>query len=67
MAFLDRDPRSADAIAERETDLYVLSRARFDAFAEAHPRLSLNLVDGVARALAHRLRHTNTEVRGLEE
>jgi len=67
MAFLDREPRSADAVAERETDLYVLSRARFDAFAEAHPRLAQNLIDGVARALAHRLRHTNTEVRGLEE
>jgi sulfate permease, SulP family len=67
MAFLDREPRSADAIAERETDLYVLSRARFDAFAEQHPRLAQNLTDGVARALALRLRHTNTEVRGLEE
>lgn len=67
MAFLDREPRSADAIAERETDLFVLSRARFDAFAEAHRKLALNLLEGVARALALRLRHTNTEVRGLEE
>jgi SulP family sulfate permease len=67
MAFLDHEPRSADAVAERETDLYVLSRARFDAFAESHRHLALNLVEGVARALAHRLRHTNTEVRGLEE
>jgi len=45
----------------------VLSRAKFDVFAEVHPRLAQNLIDGVARALAHRLRHTNTEVRGLEE
>jgi SulP family sulfate permease len=67
MAFLDHEPRSADAVAERETDLYVLSRARFDAFAESHRHLAMNLVDGVARALAHRLRHTNAEVRALEE
>ena len=67
MAFLDREPRSADAMAERETDLYVLSRARFDAFAEAHRHLAMNLVDGVARALAHRLRHTNAEIRAMEE
>jgi len=67
MAFLDHEPRSADAVAERETDLYVLSRARFDAFAEHHRHLAMNLIDGVARALAHRLRHTNAEVRALEE
>jgi SulP family sulfate permease len=67
MAFLDREPRSADAVAERETDLYVISRATFDAFAEAHRHLALNLVEGVARALALRLRHTNAEVRGMEE
>ena len=67
MAFLDREPRSADAVAEQETDLYVLSRARFDAFADVHRHLALNLVEGVARALAHRLRHTNAEVRAMEE
>jgi len=67
MAFLDLEPRSADAVAERETDLYVLSRARFDAFADAHRHLALNLVEGVAPALVHRLGHTNTEARGLEE
>jgi len=67
MAFLDREPRSADAVAECETDLYVLSRARFDAFAEVHRALARNLLEGVARALAHRLRHTNTEMRELDE
>jgi len=67
MAFLDHDPRSADAIAERETDLYVLSRARFETFAEEHRRLAHDLLEGVARALARRLRHTNAEVLGMEE
>jgi SulP family sulfate permease len=67
MAFLDHEPRSADAVAERETDLYVLSRGRFERFAEDHRLLARNLLEGVARALAHRLRHTNTEVRAMEE
>lgn len=67
MAFLDRQPRSADAIAERETDLYVLSRARFDALAEEHKKLAIGVLQGLARALALRLRHTNAELRALQE
>jgi len=67
MAFLDRHPRSADAVAERETDLFVLSRVKFDALADQHKRLALNLFEGISRGLAHRLRHTNMELRSLEE
>ena len=67
MAFLDRQPRSANAVAERETDLYALSRARFDTLAEEHKRLALALVEAVAKALALRLRHTNTELQALHD
>ncbi len=67
MSFLDREPRSADAVAFSETDLYVLSRERFDSFADEHKRLAIQLLGGLARALAHRLRHTNTELRLLQE
>jgi len=67
MAFLDRQPRSANAVAERETDLYVLSRARFDTLAEEHKRLAIGVLQGLARTLAIRLRHTNTELRALQE
>ena len=67
MAFLDRHPLSADAVAERETDLFVLSRVKFDALADQHKRLALNLFEGISRGLAHRLRHTNMELRSLEE
>ena len=67
MAFLDHHPRSADAVAERETDLFVLSRVKFDALADQHKRLALNLFEGISRGLAHRLRHTNMELRSLEE
>lgn len=66
MAFLDGDLRSADALAESDTELYVLSRKVFNEMAEEHKKLSLNLMEGLASALASRLRYTNAELRGLE-
>jgi SulP family sulfate permease len=67
MSFLDGEPRSADALASTDVELYALSRARFDSLTGEHKRLALNLMEGLARVLAHRLRHTNREVRALEE
>ncbi|MEK7400774.1 MAG: SulP family inorganic anion transporter [Gemmatimonadota bacterium] len=68
MSFLDRQPRSADAVAERETDLFVLSRTRFDALIDHHHhKLGANVLSGIAIALAHRLRHANSELRTLHE
>jgi SulP family sulfate permease len=66
MSFLDGDRRSADAVAFVDTDLYALSRARFDALAAGHKRLAINLFEGIARSLAHRLRFTNSELRMLQ-
>ncbi len=66
MAFLDRAPRSADAVAFSDTDLYALSRQRFDALAVEHKRLAINLFDALARMLAIRLRYTNAELRLLQ-
>ncbi len=65
MSFLDRDLRSADAIAYTDTELFALSRIKFDAFAEAHKKVALNLLEGLARTLAIRLRYTNAEMRVL--
>jgi SulP family sulfate permease len=65
VAFLDNAPRSASAIAFTDTDLFVLSRKRFDVLAEEHKKLAINLMEGVARILAIRLRQTNTELRIL--
>ena len=66
MAFLDRDTRSADAVVFTDTDLFALSRKNFDAFAEEHKKVALNLLDGLARTLAIRLRYTNAELRALQ-
>lgn len=65
MAFLDPAPRSADALATTDTDLFVLSRKRFDTLAEEHKKLATGLVLGVARVLAIRLRYANAELRAL--
>ncbi len=66
MAFLDDLPRSADAVALLDTDLYVLSRKTFDTLAEAHKKLAMNLMEGLASVLSARLRFTNAELCALE-
>lgn len=66
MAFLDRGERSADAVAEAPTDLYVLSRARFDEMAERFPVMGKRAFARLARALAIRLRQADAELQALE-
>ena len=66
MSFLDREPRSADAVAETETELFVLSRPRFDALAVEHRALAANLLEGIARTLAIRLRYSNRDLSLLQ-
>ncbi len=67
MSFLDGKPRSAEAVAALDTDLYALSRRRFDQITEEHHMLATSLLEGLARGLAVRLRRTNTELRALQE
>lgn len=65
MAFLDPAPRSANAIAYTDSDVFVLSRKRFEALAEEHKKLGIDLVLSIARVLAVRLRYANSELRVL--
>jgi sulfate permease, SulP family len=67
MSFLDRDKRSADAVAVARTDLYVVSRARLDALQESDAALSAHLFERVAREISQRLRIANMELKSLEE
>jgi SulP family sulfate permease len=67
MAFLDRQPRSADAVAATVTDLYVLSRDRFDALVKLEPTLGGKVFEQLSFALSKRLRLADTELRALEE
>ncbi|MBI4005110.1 MAG: SLC26A/SulP transporter family protein [Gammaproteobacteria bacterium] len=67
MAFLDREPRSADAEAATAADLYVLSRDRFDALVKNNPALGWKVFEQLTFALSKRLRLVDTELRALEE
>jgi sulfate permease, SulP family len=66
MAFLDGEPRSADAVAFCNAEVYVLSRQTFDKFADEHRKAGLALMEGLASVLSSRLRYTNAELRVLE-
>ncbi len=67
MSFLDQAPRSADAVARTDTELYVITRKRFDELTVEHRMLALNLMEGIATALASRLRRTDVELRSYQE
>ena len=65
MSFLDGSARSASAVAYTDSDLYVLSRKAFDDLAGDHKMAAINLLDGLARLLASRLRYANAELHAL--
>ncbi len=67
MAFLDHQPRSADAVAVTDTELFVLSRVRFESLAKSHPEVALDMLRCLCHELATRLRWANSELRTLHE
>jgi len=67
MAFLDRGKRSADAVADKDTDLFVISRKKFDEASKTNPIVGVKLFARLARGLAIRLRYTDAELRALKE
>lgn len=66
LAFLDQEPRSADVIAAVPTELYRLSRRRFDEVALQHPALGSRVFERLAHAVSRRLRATDVELQALE-
>jgi SulP family sulfate permease len=67
LSFLDRRPRSNDAVAQTETEVYVLALEQFNQLAETHKKLAFTLITALARTLAQRLRHLDTELAMLQE
>ncbi|MCX8154917.1 MAG: SulP family inorganic anion transporter [Verrucomicrobiae bacterium] len=67
VAFLDRGNRSADAVAAAPTELFVISRRKFDELSLANPVLGVKLFARLARGLAIRLRYTDAELRALKD
>jgi SulP family sulfate permease len=67
LAFLDQQPRGNDAIASLDTELFVLTRDKFDALSEGHKRIAFVLLSKLAQTLAIRLRHADDELTLLQE
>ena len=67
MAFLTGGARSADAITTTPTELFVISRNRFDEVSRAHPVVGVKMFARIARTLAVRLRRTDSELRAIYE
>lgn len=67
ISFTDRAPRSADAVAFTDLEVYVLTREKFDALEKEHHKLALNVLEWLASVMAARLRRTDTELRFLKE
>lgn len=67
LAFLDRGIRSADVEARVDTDLYVLSRSRFNELARANAAMGVQVFARLALTIAESLRQSDAELRVLEE
>lgn len=67
LSFLDCRPRDNDAIAEQETQMFVLSLEKFNQLAEEHKRIAFIMLSAIARTLAIRLRHADDELMLLQE
>jgi SulP family sulfate permease len=67
MSFLDHHPHSVDVEAAADTELLILPRPDFDSLARQDPQMSMHVFSSLARAMADRLRHTNHELRALQE
>ncbi|MFH1526105.1 MAG: SLC26A/SulP transporter family protein [Bacteroidota bacterium] len=67
MSFLDKEKRSADAIADGEVSLYVLERSKFDEIIKTNPELGSIFFEKLALTISSRLRQSNIELKALEE
>lgn len=67
MSFLDEGVRSADAIADGDVELYILSRSAFDVISKSNSAVAGLFFERLALTIANRLRHSNVEVKALQE
>ena len=67
MAFLDSGQRSADARTAAPTEVFTISRARFDEVVQKDARAGGEVFAALARALAIRLRYADSELRAIQE
>lgn len=61
-SFLEGAPQYTDAIADADTDIYLISKKAFDQFSEHHKKASFHFMRGLSAVLAQRLRSTELEL-----
>ena len=66
MAFLDKEQRSADALAKTDCELYILSRTEFNKQVYKDAVLGVKIFARLALAVSQRLRQANIELRSNE-
>ena len=67
MALLDGSPRSAQVVAEEDSEVYRLSYDRFGKLCRENSGVAIKLLKNIAMVLSHRLRVRSDEVRMLED
>ena len=66
MAFLDKAPRSADAICADDSELYILKRKAFKKVLKRYPEMGTQFYAQLARTVTNRLRLNHAEIQALE-
>jgi SulP family sulfate permease len=67
MALLDEGPRSADVVADEDSEMFQLSLSNFQILRRDHPALATKLILNMALWLSERLRALSQEVRLMED
>ncbi|MFZ1954186.1 MAG: SLC26A/SulP transporter family protein [Desulfobacterales bacterium] len=67
MALLDGNPRSAQVVAEEDSEVYRLSHEHFGKLCRENSGVAVKLLQNIAVVLSHRLRVRSEEVRMLED
>jgi SulP family sulfate permease len=67
MAMLDGNPRSAQVVAEEDSEVYRLSQEHFNHLCRENPDVAVKLLKNISIVLSQRLRVRSEEVRMLED
>lgn len=67
LALVDNDKRSASAIAESDTELYIIFKPDLDEFIEKYPKKGIKILQGISEITASRLRTLNEDYFNLRK
>jgi len=67
LALIDKDTRSASAVAKSNTELYVIFKPDLDEFIEKYPKKGIRILQGISEITASRLRTLNEDYFNLRK